>query len=390
VLFRSPEHATAARLAGVLMAVEWHMVWAAVSGMETLLFVVLMLAAFVIPARRAGWLGVCVGVSILARPDGLMLLPFVAARLLLPLPITLSRRWRPVLRFAGGFALLFLPYLVFNAWLAGSIWPNTFYAKQAEYAIYRQLPLLQRLASLTLQPFVGAQALLAPGIGVAAWVWARQRRWEAGLILGWLGVFLAAYVLRLPVTYQHGRYLMPLIPGLVVVGVGGSAHWLRLQTPAGSAGQAVSWPRLISRAWTLAFVVVGLAFWGLGARAYLDDVRIIETEMVWPAKWISQNTPPGAVIAAHDIGALGYFGQRKILDMAGLISPEVIPFIRDEKQLGRWLAEKQADYLLTFPGWYPELVRSLAAPKVYPPLGMTVPTFSVAAGGENMVVYRLR
>ena len=384
-----PEHAAAARLAGVLVAVEWHMVWAAVSGMETLLFVALMMAAFVIPARRAGWLGVCIGASILARPDGLTLLPFVGARLLLDPAAPARRRWTQVLLFVGGFALLFLPYLAFNARLAGSIWPNTFYAKQAEYAVYRQLPLLQRLASLTLQPFVGAQALLVPGIVVAAWVWWRRRRWGALLVIGWLGVFLAAYVLRLPVTYQHGRYLMPLIPGLLAAGVGGSAHWLRLQAPAATLRQNVSWPRLVSRTWVLAFAVLSAAFWGLGAKTYQADVQIIETEMVWPSKWISQNTPPGAVIAAHDIGALGYFGQRQILDMAGLVSPEVIPFIRNEKQLGRWLAEKHADYLMTFPGWYPDLVQSLSAPKVYPPLGMTAPTFSVAAGGENMVVYRL-
>ena len=385
-----PEHPTAARLAGVMVAVEWHMVWAAVSGMETLLLIALVLAAFVIPARRAGWLGVVVGASVLARPDGLSLLPFVAARLLLPQAGAGPRRWRQVLWFALGFALLFGPYLGFNAWLAGSVWPNTFYAKQAEYAIYRQLPLLQRLASLALQPFVGAQILLVPGIVAAAWVWARGRRWEALLTLGWLGAFLAAFVLRLPVTYQHGRYLMPMIPALLVAGVGGSAHWLGKLNQGERAGQALSWRRLTARTWVLAMVLVTIAFWGVGAKTYLSDVQIIETEMVWPARWISQNTPPGALIAAHDIGALGYFGQRNILDMAGLVSPEVIPFIRDERQLGLWLGAKQADYLMTFPGWYPDLVQSLAAPRVYPPPGMAAPSFSVAAGGENMAVYRLR
>jgi arabinofuranosyltransferase len=385
-----PEHEVAARLAGVMVTIEWHMVWAAVSGMETLLLVALVLAAFVIPARRPIWLGVCVGASVLARPDGLSLLPFVAARLLLPQAGAGTRRFRQLAAFAFGFALLFIPYLGFNTWLAGSPWPNTFYAKQAEYAIYRQLPLLQRLASLTLQPFVGAQVLLAPGIVVAAWVWGRCRRWEALLTLGWLGAFLAAFVLRLPVTYQHGRYLMPMIPAMLAAGAGGSAHWLGRLAGAGVPRQSISWPRLIARAWGLTVVLVTAAFWGLGAKAYLSDVQIIETEMVWPARWISRNTPPDALIAAHDIGALGYFGQRKIVDMAGLVSPEVIPFIRDQQQLGRWLEAKQADYLMTFPGWYPDLVRSLAAPRLYPPAGMVAPSFSVAAGGENMAIYRLR
>ena len=73
------------------------------------------------------------------------------------------------------------------------------------------------------------------------------------------------------------------------------------------------------------------------------------------AAWVAENTEPDAIIAAHDIGALGYFGNRKLIDLAGLVSPEVIPFIRDEGQIAAYLNEQEADYLVTFPGWYSEV-----------------------------------
>jgi hypothetical protein len=383
VLAALPERAGVAWLAGALVSAEWHLVWAAVSGMETLLFAVLVLAAFVTPARRAGWLGVWVGVSILARPDGLTLLPFIVARLMLAAWHSRSRLVSDLLRFTAGFLAVFLPYLAFNAALAGSIWPNTFYAKQAEYAVLRQWPLWQRLWLVTLQPFVGAQALLLPGLGVIVWKGWQTRRGEILLPLMWVGAFLAAYVLRLPATYQHGRYLMPVIPVLVGLGVGGTAHWLRLQA---AASTGLSWPRLVSRAWLLAFALVSAAFWGLGAKAYQSDVQIIESEMVQTAHWINQNTPPEALIAAHDIGALGYFGQRKILDMAGLISPDVIPLMGNDARLKAWLLASHAKYLIIAPGWgYPDLVRSLTVTRVY----STNAPYSPAAGGENMVVYQM-
>jgi hypothetical protein len=104
--------------------------------------------------------------------------------------------------------------------------------------------------------------------------------------------------------------------------------------------------------------------------------------MVATAKWIEGNTEETALIAAHDIGALGYFGRRDLVDLAGLVSPEVIPFIRDESKLSEYLNAKAAKYLMTFPDWYPDLVREL------PPLYITNGEFSPAAGGENMVVYR--
>jgi hypothetical protein len=100
------------------------------------------------------------------------------------------------------------------------------------------------------------------------------------------------------------------------------------------------------------------------------------------AHWVADNTPSNALVAAHDIGALGYFAQRDLLDLAGLVSPEVIPFIRDETRLAEFLQDRHADYLVTFPGWYPQLVQG--AHLVYSSAG----SFSPMMGGENMAVYQ--
>ena len=98
---------------------------------------------------------------------------------------------------------------------------------------------------------------------------------------------------------------------------------------------------MLSRVWLAALAATLAGFWFIGARAYARDVAIIETEMVAAARWVAGNTPAGALVAAHDIGALGYFGERPLLDMAGLVSPEVIPFIRDETRLAAYLDEQQ-------------------------------------------------
>jgi len=170
---------------------------------------------------------------------------------------------------------------------------------------------------------------------------------------------------------------MPTIPVLAVVGLDGMFSWIQ---PAA----ARPWRWVLSRAWPATFGAVTAVFWLLGCRAYAQDVAIIETEMVDTARWIADNTEPEALIAAHDIGALGYFGSRPLLDLAGLVSPEVIPILRDETALAQYLDERDADYLMTFPGWYP-LLTSLAQP-----LHVGTARFSPAAGGENMVVYRWR
>jgi len=368
-----PERKLPALLVSVFLTLEWHLAWAAASGMETLLFAALALAAFVIAPRRAGWLGVCVGLSLLARPDGLTLLPFALMRIVAhAYP---DSQLRGVLKYGFGFGVIFIPYLALNLWLGGSLWPNTFAAKQAEYEILRSAPLLARLGQVGILPFIGAQALLVPGMVAPIGGWLRSRQWSALLPLGWAVAFIALYAVRLPVTYQHGRYVMPVIPVLVALGLGGLSGLLRLR-----ATQMM--PRLLSRAWAAALGVLALAFWWMGLQAYVRDVRFIENEMVRTARWVNANTRPEALIAAHDIGALGYFGGRKLLDLAGLVSPEVIPFIRDEGRLRDWLNASRPDYLVTFPSWYPELVAPLDL--VY----QTETLYRSPKEGENMAVYR--
>jgi hypothetical protein len=140
--------------------------------------------------------------------------------------------------------------------------------------------------------------------------------------------------------------------------------------------------RVLARSWDVSVILILAIFWGLGLGAYRQDVSLIQTEMVAAARWIAAETQPNALIAAHDIGAIGYFGQRDLLDLAGLVSPEMIPYLNNEASIRKMLDAQHVDYLVTFPGWYPQLIESLKV--VYTTGGAT----SKILGGENMVVYQ--
>ena len=42
------------------------------------------------------------------------------------------------------------------------------------------------------------------------------------LPLAWMVVQVSAYALRLPAPYQHGRYVIPILPHALLYGVGGT------------------------------------------------------------------------------------------------------------------------------------------------------------------------
>jgi hypothetical protein len=279
-------------------------------------------------------------------------------------------------------------YLAFQRGLSGELLPNTFFAKQAEYAALRELPILVRLLTQigipgewlgvtglqTGGPLIGVLIVLVPGLLVSIRRSAHSKQWSQLIPLTWAGLFLVLYAIRLPVTYQHGRYAIPVIPVLLVLSYEGMMRWIEPRSP-------VATKRIASRAWILVVAISSITFWLIGAGAYSRDVAIIESEMVATAHWIQDNTSEEAVIAAHDIGAIGYFAGRKLVDLAGLVSPDVIPFIREESALARHLDEAGAEYLIAFPGWYPELTAGRQ------PLFVTGAPYSPAAGGENMTVY---
>lgn len=140
--------------------------------------------------------------------------------------------------------------------------------------------------------------------------------------------------------------------------------------------------KLLGFAASLLLAGVWAGFLGLGGKAYAEDVAIIESEMVDTAKWASTHLDPGALIAVHDIGAMGFFRNRPLVDLAGLISPDVIPFIRDDDRLAAYLNERGVKYLVVFPHWYDRLAQGLEV------IFTTEGQFSPQAGGEKITIYQ--
>ncbi|MGB1288133.1 MAG: hypothetical protein ACPG7F_16470, partial [Aggregatilineales bacterium] len=89
----------------------------------------------------------------------------------------------------------------------------------------------------------------------------------------------------------------------------------------------------------------------------------------------------------HDIGAVGYFAERpELLDIAGLVSPEVIPIIEDDNALWALMQAEDARYLMGFPDQLPGQNPSDARLcRIYISNGQT----SQRIGGPGMAIYRL-
>ncbi len=375
----------ASLLAGCAVITEWHLTWASLSGMETALFVFLSMLLLLGVGRNwhPAWLGVVAAVLTCTRPEGAVLAFLVAVALALkPHSVMQSsrQRWYSLLLYLGVYVLGLAPLLVLNEVASGHLLPSTFYAKGVYYALGSGE--LERLAgyALGVLQFLWSSPPVILGLpGAGYLLWQMRRDWRGSTIwlaLMWCVALIGIYAVHLPVVYQNGRYLMPALPVLLALGMAG---WLRLVKTRHYT--------LLPVALLALALALGLFSVGRGAGIYAANVRYINEYQVATAFWLREHTPPGAVVATHDIGAIGYFGDRQVLDLGGLTQPEIVPLLSDQQALVAYLKQQRVGYVVMFPDWFPQprlLLLAVQNREVY-----RVHDPSIAAiGGSDLVTYR--
>jgi len=402
--------------AGVLTVWAGRLVWAGMSGMETTLFILLSILAVdcherdLITGRTRPLTAVLFGLASQARPEGHLLFALSLADNLW----SALRRgaWKKgtvyhLCRQAIGGTVIYLlvnaPYALFAYATTRHLLPNTFLAKATpEFAL--SLRLLREYVRFMLwedNPVVG---LLLP-IGWLVWaVMAlkphnrNNNGFSSLLVPAWTLLFplLMAFVTKR--LWHNGRYLMPVVPfnfSLALVGLNWLADWTGRKWTKGAIRQTVKTiPHLI---WltglilTLAASTYQAAQWADQFAWNVDNINDMQVAL---GHWAAGHTSPGAVLALNDIGAIGYLSQRRVVDVVGLVSPEVIdtlqgkaPGWEQDAALCRFLSYRHPDYAILFPNWYPELARNR---QVLTPVHAVRLARNTIAGAEEMVVYRAR
>jgi arabinofuranosyltransferase len=317
---------TPAAAALMLASEAWFVRWSAV-GMETSFAVFMTLVVLDLArsaarsAGRSALLGVALFLAALARPEALLLVPLAAAAFLFARGT--ARRF--------AFLLVFVP--LFAAWLyvihrhTGNFFPLTAGVKKGAIDFS---PLILRRAIVPAK-IMGATVLF-PWIALLAGLAAGAFRRSPGRFLSESGslreepdvLLMLLWVFALPIAYVVldfqvlSRYLVPIVPAVIVLG---TTAWRKLvaEVVAGSRTRRAAIAIFASLA-----VLQSVVFYELvvvpPTRAYS---QALETMLGGMGRWLAKNTPSNALVATPDIGVIGYYSHRRILDLGGLVSPEI-------------------------------------------------------------------
>jgi len=80
-------------------------------------------------------------------------------------------------------------------------------------------------------------------------------------------------------------------------------------------------------------------------------------------EWLRQNARPQSKVAAVEVGILGYFSRVPILDLSGLVTPNVIG-ARSQRHLGQLVAALEPDYILDVPRFRDNVLVFLRDPEI--------------------------
>lgn len=328
-------------LAGGMLLLNPFMLEVSLGGMESFWFVAFVLAALVLGVRgRLTAAFALAGVATLTRPEGVLCAAALAA--LLP-----WRRgpWRPLMRGGAAYAAVLLLWGIPATLYYGSPIPHSLIAKSRPLypltagtalremlVLFRSWAVGDRPVSL---PWLRSAVALLPataslaGLGVA---WRRRHRVAAFAILP-LALFFGFYAVSNPMIfpwYWPNLY----VPGLLTLAVGLAMLWQQCRARL---------PRSIVVICLLLVAVFPLTRWqllsvarkqrgpgvtGLGFVAPDRQASVVRILPYWiVGQWLSDRYPASTVIAAPEIGALGYAFHGKILDVCGLVSPAAIPYL---------------------------------------------------------------
>lgn len=335
--------------AAFAVAITGRLLWASLSAMEVTLFTSLSLAAVWAYQKRGmdGLTAVLFGLASQTRPEGHLLFGLAMVDQVYSTYRQHRRlEWKKLVGITAVYALIQLPYALFSLSITGHPLPNTFYAKSRNVGLYswrtlRETWLLHgrdNLLSMLLLPF-----------GVVA-LWKRGLQNRNRLIPLWTIGMLLAIPFIVPFLWHHGRYTMPLLPFQMIVAAAG-IWWLADRFPRQQTAVRVGLILLlaVAGAWRLPYWAVMLG----------NNSREIQEIDVAMGQWLAANIPADETVAVDDIGAITFFSPRSILDLNGLVSPEMWPVMampNFTEGTVRLLAVNGVNTMAIFPDWHKPLL----------------------------------
>jgi len=291
----------------------------------------------------------------LTRADGALLVPLLGLALILRFRREPRPWWRTAVRAALIYLALTVPWFIGAAVYYGSPVPVTLFVKQQQGTLPGSVHFWGGFLAQAVDLARSWPNLVLAGLALVGAAYALARAHRLLWLLAWQALYFAAYT-SLRVS-RYFWYYAPLAPGLIAgAGLGLDVLARRL---ARSPARALQLGLLV-------LVGLGLAQGpSLVAISRMPDKRLAIYQAA--GEWLRQMTPATATVGTLEVGIIGYYSERPMVDFAGLIQPEVArqlsPASSYEVSAAWAINTYHPDYVVLGPDWFPGLLQTVVLPR---------------------------
>jgi hypothetical protein len=346
-------------LTTLLTLLAGRLLWSSLSGMEITLFAFLCVLLFRNHLREidSGKVlftsGLILGLAAETRPETYLLAAIYFPLTVFMLRKNLKQNAVSLLSSLVIFLVLLAPYPVFCYIHTGHLLPNTY---EGQVGSAKYLPnftfLIESGKIFVKDNFI---ILILWFSGMVFFIYSvKKKKVERKLILLNLWVILLPAISSFiaPNWRHHGRYLIPLIPFINVSAINilqKFYDWLLLKNAE---------KYKLFRKGSLAIILIVTVSSAFAFSEVLGwNVENINDQQGKIGTWVKENLPNEKAFGMNDIGAITFISKKYVVDMAGLVTPEVFNFQRmsledGAKALFKFLRSKGVNYIIIYPDWY--------------------------------------
>jgi hypothetical protein len=325
----SVNNSSVGKWAALLWMIYPQAVYASTGGMETSLFVFLNTSSFYLISKRIfnPLLRLAAPLAMLVRPEGIIIFA-----------INLFDIYRnDPLRIKSLSLNLVIPviWVIFALFYFGNPIPFSIIAKRAN--VVNTSGVFEILSGI----FSGETILLLPFMFIGLFYFFKYKQFRHIFI--WLIVFIGVYLLGRPKMWVW--YYLPMQLGVIIISSFGITFFIK-------------WVSMIFKRWG-SQINIGLSVSGMTMIFILSILYYKPSEFGVKNKeflrfkslatYVKDNTSSNDTILASDIGYLGYYTNRFILDIWGLVWPSALDFSGTDAQKAVQIAESYAPAAIVIP-----------------------------------------
>lgn len=323
--------------------VTWETVLRSIGLESGLLILCIVASCRAMDAGKPITAGVFCGLTTLCRPEGLALLPIL-------LVLNALNGKGPALSGVLGFVAVIVPWTLVNYLVFDSLIQHTAEVKSLQADLSVWFTSTNWAADFLLNsPFFPIWFAILP---IAAWGVLRNFR-DLSMVIPGLLLFGGAQVAGYTLLNAPANYWWYFIPGgVAVIAAMGFGLSVALETVRRFTGMSALARRGLQIVLVVAAAQVLYSHVSGSAGTYGTAYRS-SPDYLLASAWLRENSEETDVVAANEIGYIGYFSGRPIRDMLGLLHVEALEEIRAENW-SWWLAAEPDFVIVHIPPWIGE------------------------------------